>query len=121
MDKEFRISQPLKEALDTIDGYGLLGVGCCHVTGEHNPTHFEDGHHVCIEQMAAAFMLIRHLAGKTPRPQSAWSNEDECGWCAHKHLGSKVIEVRQERPENWLAYDLARLNPTPRTIGLTRP
>lgn len=115
-----QLPKDLHDALETINQYGLLGVGCCHITGEHDRRHFVDGRSVCTFQCAYAFMLLRHLAGYVnPRPEIAEPSPEFCGYC-QRHELDKPIPVLPPDP-NRKAWDHRALAPTLITVErLTR-
>lgn len=55
---------------------------CCHVSGEHNPTHFEDQpKRVCYIQKYKAYdHVMKALKFAIKRGVSA----PDCGWCPRK-------------------------------------
>lgn len=55
----------------------LLTLPCCHVTGMHDPNHYEDGKYVCEKQIAEAFEnLCREL-----EINPVVKHNSNCGWC----------------------------------------
>lgn len=74
----------------------LLTPRCCHVTGMHDPQHFDDKKYVCELQMSTAYLRARHDLGfGKPKPADAVPVSD-CGWCAsdeHK----KYVRKRHRR------------------------
>lgn len=83
-------NEEIKEALRVIELAGMLDVECCHITGEHNPTHFEDGKYVCSQQMADTFAFLRIRAGLTIKPDRAYPKQG-CGWCEGKGIEGPVL------------------------------
>ena len=66
-----------KEQLDWLRS--ILKPSCCHVSGEHDPKHFEEQpKRICYIQKYKAYdkaMKALRFAPMTGIP------EDECGWC----------------------------------------
>lgn len=59
----------------------LIAPPCCHITGEHDPTHFVEGRYICQHQMAYAYKRLRHALGiPTIQPDEA-KPVTGCGWC----------------------------------------
>lgn len=60
-----------------------LRVGCCHVSGTHDPTHFTMHRHVCDIQKSKAWKAIVEALGfdDLNDPDSARHQPDKCGWC----------------------------------------
>lgn len=109
MRLQSNLPDDLNEALETINRYGLLGVGCCHITGMHNPNHFVNGKFVCEYQLSNGFKLLRHLARYLdPRPGAAEPCPTRCGWC--QELDTPIPVGR--RDQKWIDRDIAGLRPT---------
>ena len=68
-----------KEVVDELRD--ALTIRCCHVTGMHDPTHYEKKKYVCSIQRAEAFDRAREVCGmEEPFPEEAIPKEN-CGWC----------------------------------------
>lgn len=50
---------------------------CCHTSGMHDPSHFEERKHVCRDQMADAYARTCSTFGINPKTKS----NPNCGWC----------------------------------------
>lgn len=60
-------------------------IRCCHVTGLHDPTHFEERRYVCERQMAQAYLAVRIvLKMDPPTPEEATATPG-CGWCEGRY------------------------------------
>ena len=64
----------------------MLTPRCCHVSGSHDPVHFEEGRYVCGMQMTKRYIALRVALGLPtdedghPLPGEAVS-DPSCGWC----------------------------------------
>lgn len=60
-----------------------LTVRCCHVSGSHNPTHYEEGRYVCQNQQAEAWhRAVRLLGlGHLDSADRAVADPGTCYWC----------------------------------------
>lgn len=63
----------------------ILMVRCCHITGTHDPCHFEDKKYVCSRQRENSFkrLWINLDFGDFPTPEEAVS-DSSCYWCNRK-------------------------------------
>lgn len=61
-----------------------LTVQCCHITGEHNPRHFEDKLYVCQFQQADAFARARVVLGMGGPTVDEATSSPTCFWCNRK-------------------------------------
>jgi len=50
---------------------------CCHVSGEHDPTHFQEGRGICFLQKYKAYDRLCKELGINPEVKS----EPDCFWC----------------------------------------
>jgi len=80
----------LIRAIKILEDAGLLDVHHCHITGEHNPRHFEDGLYVCSFQEQEAFRNIRRIGGLHESPVEAHPIAG-CYWCDHKKITGPVL------------------------------
>jgi len=55
----------------------LAWIPCCHTTGMHDPTHFEQGKYICTLQKSHAFERFCKELGINPQTKS----ESNCYWC----------------------------------------
>ena len=55
----------------------LLWLPCCHVTGMHDPIHFELSKYICSRQKALALERLCKKIGINPKTKS----DPECYWC----------------------------------------
>ena len=55
----------------------IFALPCCHVSGMHDPTHYEKGL-VCESQMAKAWKHAMKALGLEPTVKS----QDGCYWCS---------------------------------------
>ena len=60
-----------------------LTLRCCHLSGTHNPTHYEEGRFVCQSQQAEAWhRAVRLLGlGHLDSADSAVADPGTCYWC----------------------------------------
>lgn len=91
---------------------GILRLPCCHVTGMHDPTHYEERRYVCDFQKATAWERAVSVLGLAERYNSEhcgtsvrnidhrlgpWP-EDDCYWCnkygATKRRGPQPIREK---------------------------
>ena len=56
----------------------MLWLPCCHVTGMHDPVHFEERKYICERQKSEALERLCKKIGINPKTCS----DPECGWCA---------------------------------------
>ena len=54
-----------------------LYLPCCHVTGMHDPQHFDERKYICPEQKENAFIRFCKDLGVNPIVRS----KIDCGWC----------------------------------------
>ncbi len=79
-----------------------LWIPCCHVTGTHNPVHFEERNYICDIQLAGAFIRFCKMFGIDPVVKSDIKN---CYWCQdypekrETGEGLKLSEGRHEFKE----------------------
>jgi hypothetical protein len=52
-------------------------IPCCHITGMHDPNHFENREYICNNQRATAFERLCKDLGINPVVRS----DMDCGWC----------------------------------------
>ena len=57
---------------------------CCHMTGMHDPTHFEEKKYVCSDQKAEAFDRGRKLLGFGEVTVNDPIPKEDCFWCNRK-------------------------------------
>lgn len=62
----------------------LLLPRCCHVTGMHDPGHFEEKKYVCELQKRDAFDRARMLLGFKKISPSDPVSKEKCYWCAYR-------------------------------------
>lgn len=75
----------------------MLWIPCCHVSGEHNPTHYQERKGPCYMQIRDAFKRFCKELGINPETKS----EKDCYWCnAHpekkKGDGLKLFRTEEE-------------------------
>lgn len=56
----------------------MLWLPCCHVSGMHNPTHFDERKFICSLQKSEALERFCKQIGINPKTKS----KPTCGWCA---------------------------------------
>ena len=73
----------------------ILSLGCCHVSGEHSPTHFVEQRYICVRQKSEAWERAVVALGwgrMVDRPHTSPDIVDldprlgpfpgeDCGWC----------------------------------------
>ena len=64
-----------KEQLEYLEE--LFRLPCCHISGMHNPTHFQDREYVCNRQKTHAYESGCKELGINPQVKS----KPGCGWC----------------------------------------
>lgn len=62
----------------TADIEAALTLLCCHVSGTHDPVHFQERRYVCEYQMRDALTNLVEKLGIDPVTKS----KSTCGWCA---------------------------------------
>ena len=64
--------------------------GCCHTTGEHDPSHFTEGKYLCEDQKAQAWHRVILLLGLDHynSPEAAQGCPDTCYWCRSKEVAA---------------------------------
>lgn len=67
----------LAELLETLESY--LYLPCCHVSGIHDPVHYEERKYICESQKAEAFTRFCSDLGVNPTVRMRPS----CTWCEH--------------------------------------
>lgn len=97
-----------KEQLDWL--IDKLRLPCCHVTGEHDPTHFVDRKYICDIQIAKSWERLVVALGLAevvkqepyidsvritddriqPRPESG------CGWCSREGIKGPLPVKREQ-------------------------
>lgn len=55
----------------------MLWLPCCHISGTHNPTHFQERKGVCNTQTRIALERFCKEIGINPKTKS----DPDCGWC----------------------------------------
>ena len=68
--------ESLVEIMKIIEAW--MFIPCCHVSGLHDPEHFEK-RMICFDQMAEAFIRFCNDAGIDPVVRS----KNDCYWCTH--------------------------------------
>ena len=57
---------------------------CCHVTGTHDPTHFEECRYVCQLQKSKAYEEVRKALGMSESDPAEAVPSSDCYWCNQK-------------------------------------
>ena len=69
---------------------------CCHITGMHDPQHYEKKKYVCLDQKAKAYDRGRELLGfGEVTPEEAIPKEN-CFWCNRKKADEKQAKKDAE-------------------------
>ncbi len=55
----------------------MLQLPCCHVSGMHDPNHYEEGRYVCDIQVEQAFRNLCKKLKINPKVK----HKETCGWC----------------------------------------
>lgn len=55
----------------------MLTLPCCHISGTHNPTHYQNREYICKDQIADAFENLCRKLLINPKVR----HSDNCGWC----------------------------------------
>lgn len=56
----------------------LISIPCCHITGMHDPSHFDNKEYVCETQLTKAFInLLKELGIERIKVESV----KDCYWC----------------------------------------
>lgn len=65
----------------------MLTPRCCHISGSHDPLHFEERRYVCNEQMTKRYVALRKALGllteERPLPHEAVT-DPSCYWCQRR-------------------------------------
>jgi len=64
-----------KEQLEYLEE--VFTLPCCHTSGMHSPTHFQNREYICQSQIKKAFMKGCNELGINPQVKS----DPNCGWC----------------------------------------
>lgn len=92
-----KVTQELKDWIEK-----QLWIPCCHVTGMHSPTHFQERRYICDIQLAEVFVRFCKMLGIDPVVKSDLEN---CYWCNNypdkrkEGEGVKLSEGRHEFKE----------------------
>lgn len=69
----------------------MLTPRCCHVSGDHDPTHFKERRYVCEIQQAERYRALRAALNLgDAKPEEAIEADGGCGWCEyHREKAAK--------------------------------
>jgi hypothetical protein len=95
-DIQDKSSEAVEELCQLLEHW--LYIPCCHVTGMHDPQHFEEGRGVCEIQKADAFVRFCKDLSVNPVVRS----KPNCGWCndyPDMRRGEGVRLFKEEKKE----------------------
>lgn len=75
----------------------MLWIPCCHMTGMHDPCHFEEGKYICESQKAHALERFCKEISINPKVKS----KPDCNWCKNpekniKGDGMPLLETEEQ-------------------------
>ena len=97
VDSKKIAEESLKEMLQILELWAYLP--CCHVSGMHDPEHFQKRTGICSSQKAEAFERLCLDLGINPETKS----KRDCGWCAdysHYRKGEGVKLFKKQKKES---------------------